>query len=178
MQASKHRDHHFPMLVCEPKFHSWGRCTIALTKMHSDLRSNPSSDLCINLDYLFTWILYFTSWGVTIHVLVQCIHCLSITKAAKLWEVNTGKIWRTYVVAIDALLDPTRLKIEPVTMATSISGSYPHGNRIIYYIFIHHLILLSKRKSYFVFICKKKIYKKKSSIICKTYKKNSSIYLL
>ena len=37
--------------VGEPKFYSWGRCTIALTNMHSDLRSNPSSNLCINLYY-------------------------------------------------------------------------------------------------------------------------------
>jgi len=37
------------MLVGEPKFHSWGRCTIALTNMHSDMRFNPSSGLCINL---------------------------------------------------------------------------------------------------------------------------------
>ena len=37
------------MLVCEPKFHSWGRCTIAVTNMHSDLKFNPSSGLCINL---------------------------------------------------------------------------------------------------------------------------------
>jgi len=37
------------MLVGEPKFHSWGRCTIVLTNMHSDLRFNPSSGLGINL---------------------------------------------------------------------------------------------------------------------------------
>ena len=67
--VSKHGDcycfliqHHFPMLIGEPKFHSWGRCTIALTSMHSDLRFNPSSGLCINLYYIhITWILY---WGV------------------------------------------------------------------------------------------------------------------
>jgi len=52
------------MLVGEPKFHSWGRCTIALTTMHSDLRSNSFSGLCINYLYYITWILYFTFWGV------------------------------------------------------------------------------------------------------------------
>ena len=40
------------MLVGEPKFHSWGRCTIALTNVHSDLRFNPSSGLCIILYYV------------------------------------------------------------------------------------------------------------------------------
>ena len=44
--------HHFSTLVGEPKFHSWGRCTIALTNMHSDLRFNSSSCLCINLHYI------------------------------------------------------------------------------------------------------------------------------
>ena len=44
---------HFLMLVGEPKFHSRGRCTIALTNKHSDLRSNSSSGLCINLCYLY-----------------------------------------------------------------------------------------------------------------------------
>ena len=49
------------MLVGERKFHSWGRCTIALTNMHSGLRSNPSSGLCINIYIyiLFMLILYF-----------------------------------------------------------------------------------------------------------------------
>jgi len=37
------------MLVGELKYHSWGRCTMALTNMHSDLRFNPSSGLYINL---------------------------------------------------------------------------------------------------------------------------------
>ena len=45
------------MIVGEPKFHSWGRCTIALTNMHSDLRSNLSSGLCINLDDI-NYIIY------------------------------------------------------------------------------------------------------------------------
>ena len=47
------------MLVCEPKFHSWGRCTMALTNMHSDLRFNPFSGLCINLVILYYIILYY-----------------------------------------------------------------------------------------------------------------------
>ena len=56
---------------------------MALTNMHSDLRFNPSSGLCINLvSYLYysvilyyiilyyiTWILYFASWGV-----IGCLH--------------------------------------------------------------------------------------------------------
>ena len=37
--------HHFPTLVDEPKFHSFGRCTIALTTMHSDGMSIASSSL-------------------------------------------------------------------------------------------------------------------------------------
>ena len=67
------------MLVGEPKFHSWGRCTIALTTMHSDL---PTSGLCINLVILYyvdplfhilgcnyiMWVLYFASWGVIYYV--------------------------------------------------------------------------------------------------------------
>ena len=54
------------LLHGEPKFHSWGRCTIALTTMHSDLRFNLSlACMCINLVILYyiTWIL-FASWGV------------------------------------------------------------------------------------------------------------------
>ena len=38
-------------LVGEPKFHSWGKCTMTLTNIHSDLRSNASFGLCINLYY-------------------------------------------------------------------------------------------------------------------------------
>ena len=41
------------MLVGEQNFNSRGRCTIALTGMHSDLRSNPSAGPCINLYYLY-----------------------------------------------------------------------------------------------------------------------------
>ena len=41
------------MLVGEPKFHSWGRCTMTLTNMHSDLRFNPSSGLCISYIILY-----------------------------------------------------------------------------------------------------------------------------
>ena len=54
------------MLVCEPKFHSWGRCTMALTNMHSDLRFNPSSGLCINLViYIISYYHYITF--ITLH---------------------------------------------------------------------------------------------------------------
>ena len=41
-----------------------GRCTMPLTNIYSDLRSDLSSGLC-------TWILYFTSWGVTIYLPVS-----------------------------------------------------------------------------------------------------------
>jgi len=37
-------------VVCVPKFHSWGKCTI-----NSDWMFNASSDLCINLHYLFIY---------------------------------------------------------------------------------------------------------------------------
>ena len=47
-----------------PKFHSWGKCTMPLTNINSDWMPNASSGLCINLHYLFTQVLYFTSWGV------------------------------------------------------------------------------------------------------------------
>ena len=58
----------FPTLVGEQKFHSWGRCTMAVTNMHSDLRFNSSSGLV--LFHVRTCIvfpiptIYFTSWGV------------------------------------------------------------------------------------------------------------------
>ena len=35
---------------------------MALTNMHSDLRFNPSSGLCINLYYIA--LFYFASWGI------------------------------------------------------------------------------------------------------------------
>ena len=59
-------EHHFPILV-EPKFHSWGRCIMALTNMHSDLRFNPSSGLAF---FLLVWLLssslfLLLIWGVT-----------------------------------------------------------------------------------------------------------------
>ena len=60
--ASKHGD------VCKPKFHSWGRCTIALTTMHSDLRFNPSSGLCI--------ILYYNTVESG-HYLYRCDDCMT-----------------------------------------------------------------------------------------------------
>ena len=65
------------MFVCEPKFHSWGRCTIALTQY--TLRFEIQSFLwplayyinyiifrgsCIlHLGGVITWILYFASRG-------------------------------------------------------------------------------------------------------------------
>ena len=36
-------------VVGVPKFHSWGKCTMALTNISSDWMSNASSGLCINL---------------------------------------------------------------------------------------------------------------------------------
>ena len=58
-------------VVGEPKFHSWGKCTMPFTNINSDRMSNASSGLCINLCYiisyyLFTRVLYFASWGVII----------------------------------------------------------------------------------------------------------------
>ena len=32
-----------------PKFHSWGKCTMPLTNINSDLMSNASPGLCITL---------------------------------------------------------------------------------------------------------------------------------
>ena len=52
-----------------PKFHSWGRCTMALTNMYSDLRSNPSSGLCIYIIYNIYWMFNFASWGAITRVL-------------------------------------------------------------------------------------------------------------
>ena len=34
-------------VVGKPKFHSWGKCTMPLTNINSDLLSNASSGLCI-----------------------------------------------------------------------------------------------------------------------------------
>jgi len=34
------------------KFHSWGKCNIALTNINSDWMCNASSGLCINLHYI------------------------------------------------------------------------------------------------------------------------------
>ena len=36
-----------------PKFHCWGKCTMRLMNINSDWLPNASSDLCINLYYLF-----------------------------------------------------------------------------------------------------------------------------
>ena len=35
-----------------PKFYSWDKCTMALTKINSNWMSNASSGLCINLYYI------------------------------------------------------------------------------------------------------------------------------
>ena len=43
------------MLVGEPKFHSWGRCSVALTNMHTDLKFNSSSGLYIK-SFIYTSI--------------------------------------------------------------------------------------------------------------------------
>ena len=39
-------------VVGVPKFHSWDKCTMALTNINSNLMSNGSSGLCINLCYI------------------------------------------------------------------------------------------------------------------------------
>ena len=39
-------------LVGVQKFHSWCKCTTPLTNIQSDLISNISSSLCINLHYV------------------------------------------------------------------------------------------------------------------------------
>ena len=36
-------------VVGVPKFHSWGKCTMPLTNINSDWKSNASSGLCIIL---------------------------------------------------------------------------------------------------------------------------------
>ena len=36
-------------VVGVPKFHSWGKCTMSLTNINSDWKSNASSGLCIIL---------------------------------------------------------------------------------------------------------------------------------
>jgi len=63
------------MLVCEPKFHSRGRCTIVLTNMNSDLRSNPSSGLCINLYYLYYVDPLFRNLGCNVDPLFHVLGC-------------------------------------------------------------------------------------------------------
>ena len=41
-------------VVALPKFHSWGKCTMPLTNINSDLMSNASSGLGIILLYYIT----------------------------------------------------------------------------------------------------------------------------
>ena len=38
-------------VVSVPKFHSWGKCIMPLTKINADWMSNASSGLCIMLLY-------------------------------------------------------------------------------------------------------------------------------
>ena len=44
-------------VVGVPKFHSWDKCTMALTNINSNWMSNTSSGLCINLFILYYIIL-------------------------------------------------------------------------------------------------------------------------
>ena len=50
-------------VVGVPKFHSWDKCTMALTNINSDWMSNASSGLHVYYINLFTQVLYFASWG-------------------------------------------------------------------------------------------------------------------
>ena len=50
-------------VVGVPKFHSWDKCTMALTNINSDWMSNASSGLHVCYINLFTQVLYFASWG-------------------------------------------------------------------------------------------------------------------
>ena len=43
-------------VVGVPKFHSWGKCTMALTNINSDWISNASSGLRIILYYIILFI--------------------------------------------------------------------------------------------------------------------------
>ena len=45
-------------IVCVPKFHSWGKCTMPLTNIQSDWMSNILSGLCIILDYVLPYSHY------------------------------------------------------------------------------------------------------------------------
>ena len=63
------------------KFHFWGKCTMSLTSINSDWKSNASSGLCIILVLYYwiyiTWVLYFASLGVIIYVnpLIRIFGC-------------------------------------------------------------------------------------------------------
>ena len=52
-------------VVGVPKFHSWGKCTMPLTNIHSDWMSNASSGLRINYLYILYYAGPVVSWGVT-----------------------------------------------------------------------------------------------------------------
>ena len=43
-------------VVVEPKFHSWGKCTLPLTNINSDWMSNASFGLCIILLYYLYYL--------------------------------------------------------------------------------------------------------------------------
>ena len=45
-------------IIGVPKFHSWGKCTMPLTNIQSDLMSNVLSGLCIILDYVLHYSHY------------------------------------------------------------------------------------------------------------------------
>ena len=51
-----------------PKFHSWGKCTMALTNINSDWMSNASSGLCINLVIL-------TIYAGSLSCILGCNNC-------------------------------------------------------------------------------------------------------
>ena len=48
-------------VVGVPKFHSWGKCTMPLTNINSDWKSNASSGLCSILVILVSYIIYVGS---------------------------------------------------------------------------------------------------------------------
>ena len=106
-QANKKTIYQFSYLVplshvCEPKYHSWGRCTMALTNMHSDLS---------NLDYLFIYVIYImqvlqvASWGVITPVLyfaslgcnyagtLSCILGCNILHGFFISLTSKGRLW-------------------------------------------------------------------------------------
>ena len=47
-------------IVGVSKLHFWGKCTMSLTNIKSDLMSNTLSSLCIVLDYVLPYSHYYT----------------------------------------------------------------------------------------------------------------------